>query len=46
MKKEIEIYYDEHGNVDKIATYVNNHDWVMPVFVIVMFIIVGLVEGM
>lgn len=45
MEKQV-IYYKENGKVDKFATYINNHDWVMPVFVIVIFIIVGLVEGM
>lgn len=44
-KKQI-IYYDSNGNVDKFATYINNHDWCMPVFVIVSIILCGIVEGL
>lgn len=44
MKKQV-IYYNEKGQVDKFATYINNHDWVMPVFFFASIILVGLVEG-
>lgn len=45
MKKQV-IYYNERGQVDKFATYINNHDWVMPVVVILGIILIGIVEGM
>lgn len=45
MKRQV-IYYKENGKVDKFATYINNHDWVIPVIVVVSVILVGLIEGM
>lgn len=45
MKRQV-IYYKENGEVDKFATYINNHDWVIPVVVVVSVILVGLIEGM
>ena len=44
-KKQI-IYYDANGKIDRFATYINNHEWVMPVFFIISIILVGIVEGM
>ena len=38
------IYYKEDGSKDEIATWINNNEWVMPIFVIVVFILVGIVE--
>ena len=46
MKKQEIIYHNEHGQVDKFATYINNHEWVMPVFFIISIILCGIVEGM
>lgn len=46
MKRTKTIYYNEHGQVDKFATYINNHEWCLPVFFIIMIILCGLVEGM
>ena len=45
MKKQV-IYYNEKGQVDRFATYINNHDWVMPVVVILGIILTGIIEGM
>jgi len=45
-RKQITVYYNEHGKVDKFATYINNHDWCLPVFITVVVILTGLVEGM
>lgn len=45
MKKQV-IYYNERGQVDKFATYINNHDWCLPVIVILGIILIGIVEGM
>lgn len=45
-KKEKIIIYNEHGKIDKFATYINNHEWVMPVWVIISTILVGIVEGL
>lgn len=45
MKRTKTIYYNEHGQVDKFATYINNHEWCMPVIVIIMVILCGIVEG-
>lgn len=44
-KKQV-IYYNEHGQIDKLATYINNHDWVMPVWFILSVILCGIVEGL
>ena len=44
-KKQI-IYYDANGKIDKFATYINNNDWVMPVWFILSIILCGIVEGM
>lgn len=46
MKRTKTIYYNEHGQVDKFATYINNHEWCMPVILIIMIILCGIVEGM
>jgi hypothetical protein len=40
------IYYNERGKIDKFATYINNHDWVMPVVFTVLVILTGIVEGL
>jgi len=39
-------YYNEKGQIDKFATYINNNDWVMPVVFTVLVILTGIVEGM
>lgn len=39
------IYYNEHEQVDQFATYINNNEWVMPVWFIVSVILIGIVEG-
>lgn len=44
MKKQV-IYYNENGQVDKFATYINNHDWCLPVWFVISIIVMGLVEG-
>lgn len=46
MKKAKIIYYDANGKIDKFATYINNNDWVMPVWFILSVILIGIVEGM
>lgn len=45
MKKEKVIYYNEHGQVDKFTTYINNTTWVLPVFVTMIIILTGLIES-
>jgi hypothetical protein len=45
MKKQV-IYYNEKGQIDKFATYINNHDWCLPVWFVISIIVMGLVEGM
>lgn len=40
------IYYNEHGKIDKFATFINNNEWALPVFVILSIIVMGFVEGM
>lgn len=45
MKKQV-IYYNERGQIDKFTTYINNHDWCLPVFFFISIILVGLVRGM
>lgn len=32
--------------LDKFTTYINNHDWVMPVVFTVLIILTGIVEGL
>ena len=43
-------YYTLNKNgkikIDRFATYINNHDWVMPVVFIVLVILTGIVEGL
>ena len=46
MKRIKTIYYNEHGQVDKFTTYINNNTWVIPVWFIVSVILCGIVEGM
>lgn len=36
--------YDENGKIDKFATFINNHEWVIPVVVVLSVVIVGIVE--
>ena len=45
MKKQV-IYYNKKGQIDRFTTYINNHDWVMPVIFTVLVILTGIVEGM
>lgn len=45
MKQKI-IYYNEHGEIDKFATYINNHDWCLPVVFILGLLLTGLIEGL
>ena len=44
-KKQV-IYYDANGKIDKFATYINNHDWIMPVWFILSVILIGIIEGL
>lgn len=44
MKKQV-IYYNEKWQIDKFATYINNHDWCLPVWFVISIIVMGLVEG-
>ena len=44
-KKQV-IYYDANGKIDLFATYINNNDWVMPVWFILSVILIGIVEGL
>lgn len=46
MKNVEVIYYNEDGTIDRFATYINNHGWCLPVFVIVSIILMGIVEGL
>ena len=39
------IYYNEKGKVDKFTTYINNHEWVIPVIVLIMVTLAGLIES-
>lgn len=45
-QKQKVIYYNENGEIDKFATYINNHDWCLPVMFILSVLVIGLVEGM
>lgn len=45
MKQKV-IYYNEHGKIDKFATFINNNEWALPVFFILSVLAVGFVEGM
>ena len=44
-KKQV-IYYDANGKIDRFATYINNNEWVIPVFFTVSIILCGIVEGL
>ena len=44
-QKQKVIYYNEHGEIDKFATYINNHDWCLPVMFIISVLAISLVEG-
>ena len=44
-QKEQVIYYNENGQVDKFATYINNNDWCLPVMFILSVLVIGFVEG-
>ena len=38
------IYYRENGSKDEIATWINNNEWILPIFVVSAFVIAGIVE--
>ena len=44
-QKEQVIYYNENGQVDKFATYINNNDWCLPVMFILSVLVIGFGEG-
>ena len=46
MQNKKQIIYDANGKIDRFATYINNHEWVMPVWFILSIILCGIVEGM
>lgn len=37
------IYYNEKDEIDKFATYINNHDWCLPVMFILSVLAIGLI---
>ena len=37
--------YYENGKLDKLTTYINNHDWIMPVVVIAILLIAGFIDA-
>lgn len=45
MKQKV-IYYNEHEEIDKFATYINNHNWCLPVVFILGLLLSGLIEGL
>ena len=45
MKQKI-IYYNEKGEIDKFATYINNHEWCLPIMFVLSVLVMGFVEGM
>ena len=46
MKKQKVTYYNEHGQIDRLTTFINNHDWCMPLMVLIMIILCGIIEGL
>lgn len=46
MQNKKVIYYNTNGKIDRFATYINNHEWLMPVWFILSVILVGIVEGL
>lgn len=45
MRKQV-IYYNENGQIDKFTTYINNHDWVIPVVFLCGIILTGIIEAL
>lgn len=47
MKKQIYYSIDEFGRIkkDRYSTFINNHEWTLPVFFIIMVILTAWVEG-
>lgn len=43
-QKQKIIYYNEHGEIDKFTTYVNNSNWLTPVVFFGALLISGLIE--
>lgn len=46
MKKEIIYYYNEHGKIDKLTTYINKNTWTVPAVFIICLIIGGIIEAL
>lgn len=42
------IYYNEHGKIDKLTTYINknNNTWIAPAVFIICLIIGGIIEAL
>lgn len=45
-QKQKIIYYNERGEIDKFATFVNNNEWATVVWFILSVLFIGFVEGM
>lgn len=40
------IYYNEHGKIDKLTTYINNNIWTASAVFIICLIIGGIIEAL
>jgi hypothetical protein len=44
MRKEI--YLKQNGEVDRVETFINNHPYIGMMFIVVLFILCSLIEGL
>ena len=41
-----EIYYKQNGEIDRVATFINNHQYIGMGFIVVLFILASMIESL
>ena len=44
MRKQI--YLKQNGEIDRVTTFINNHSYIGMMFIIVLFILASVIEGL
>lgn len=41
-----EIYYKQNGEIDRVITFINNHQYIGMMFIVLLFILASVIEGL
>ena len=41
-----EIYLKQNGEIDRVETFINNHQYISMMFIVILFILASMIEGL